>query len=83
MGRDRCHKITKSKNILLSLFDTILNLIFEKDDKFTKIYTVILYRASAGSEQGFPCVVFPHRETPVFITGMGLQCVYRFITQTD
>ena len=37
MGRDKCHKITKSKNILLSLFDTILNFIFEKDEKFTKI----------------------------------------------
>ena len=23
----------------------------------------------AGPEQGFPCVVFPHREKPVFITG--------------
>ena len=32
MGRDRCHKITKSKNILLSSFDTILNFIFEKDE---------------------------------------------------
>ena len=27
------------------------------------------YRATKGSEQGFPCVLFPHREKPVFITG--------------
>ena len=33
------------------------------------MYTAILYRASTGPEQGFPCVVFPHREKPVFITG--------------
>ena len=32
-------------------------------------YTAILYRASTGPEQGFPCVVFPHREKPVFIAG--------------
>jgi hypothetical protein len=59
--------------------------------------TAIPYKASTGPEQGFPCVVFPHREkhvfitgfpgdenrifpvrktTPVFITGMGLQCGY-------
>ena len=35
----------------------------------TKFYTAIPYRASTGPEQGFPCVVFPHREKPVFITG--------------
>jgi hypothetical protein len=27
------------------------------------------YRASTGPVQGFPYVVFPHREKPVFITG--------------
>ena len=32
-------------------------------------YTAIPYRASTGPEQGFPCVVFPHREKPVFNTG--------------
>ena len=32
-------------------------------------YTAILYRVSTGPEQGFPCVVFPYREKPVFITG--------------
>jgi hypothetical protein len=31
--------------------------------------TAIPYRASTGPEQGFPCVVFPHRENPVFIAG--------------
>ena len=31
--------------------------------------TAIPYRASTGPEQGFPCVVFPHREKPVFIAG--------------
>ena len=30
--------------------------------------TAIPYRASTGPEQGFPCVVFPHREKPVFIS---------------
>ena len=33
------------------------------------IYTAIPYRASTEPEQGFPCVVFPHREKPVFIAG--------------
>ena len=28
--------------------------------------TAIPYRISTGPEQGFPCVVFPHREKPVF-----------------
>ena len=32
-------------------------------------YTAIPYRASTGPEQGFPCVVFTHREKPVFIAG--------------
>ena len=32
------------------------------------MYTAIPYRASTGPEQGFPCVVFPHRENPVFIS---------------
>ena len=39
---------------------------------FMKLYfiscTAIPYRASTGPEQGFPCVVFPHREKPVFNT---------------
>ena len=30
--------------------------------------TAIQYRASTGPEQGFPCVVFPNRESTVFIT---------------
>ena len=30
--------------------------------------TAIPYRASTGPEQGIPCVVFPHREKPVFIS---------------
>ena len=32
-------------------------------------FTAILYRASTGPEEGFPCVIFPHREKPVFNTG--------------
>ena len=35
----------------------------------TVLYTAILYRASTGPETGFSCVVFPHRENIVFITG--------------
>ena len=62
--------------------------------------TAIPYRVSTGPEQRFPCVLFPnrekpvfiswdpcnekrffllgkvHRENPVFITGMGLQCTW-------
>ena len=30
------------------------------------MYTAIPYRASTGPEQGFPRVVFPHREKPFF-----------------
>ena len=37
---------------------------------FKRSYTTIPYRASTGPEQGFHCVVFPHREKPVFITGI-------------
>ena len=33
------------------------------------LYTAIPYSASTGPEQGFPCVVFPHMEKPVFIIG--------------
>ena len=32
--------------------------------------TAIPYRASTGPEQGFPCVLLPHREKPAFITGV-------------
>ena len=32
-------------------------------------HTAIPYRAITGPVQGFPCVLFPHREKPVFITG--------------
>ena len=32
-------------------------------------YTAIPYMASTGPEQGFPCVVFPHRENSAFIAG--------------
>ena len=31
-------------------------------------FLVFEYMASTGTVQGFPCVVFPHREKPVFIT---------------
>ena len=33
-------------------------------------HTAIPYRVSTGPEQGFPCVLFPNREKPVFITGI-------------
>ena len=36
-------------------------------------YTAIPYWASTGPEQGFPCVVFPHREKPVFIAGFPVE----------
>ena len=31
-------------------------------------HTAIPYRVSTGPEQGFPCVLFPHREKPVYIS---------------
>ena len=34
----------------------------------TRTCTAIQYRASTGPEQSFPCVVFPHREKPFFIS---------------
>ena len=39
------------------------------------------YRASTGQEQGFPCVVFPHRKKPVFIAGFPVdrECVRNLI----
>ena len=43
--------------------------------------TAIPYRASTGPEQSFPCVLFPHKENPVFITGTSLQCVTHEITK--
>jgi hypothetical protein len=33
------------------------------------VFTAVPYKTSTGPEQGFPWVVFPHREKPVFITG--------------
>ena len=51
--------------LILSKAETIY-LIF----KFLAVYhTAIPYRASTGPEQGFPCVLFPHREKNVFVTG--------------
>ena len=35
--------------------------------------TAIPYRASTGPEQGFPCVIFPHREKPVLIAGFQVE----------
>ena len=37
--------------------------IWKKPKKVTAL------QSRTGPEQGFPCVVFPHREKPVFITG--------------
>ena len=31
-------------------------------------HAAIPYRARTGPEQGFPCLVFPHMENPVFIS---------------
>ena len=46
------------------------NHYFCRASEASKInYTAIPYRASTGPEQGFPCVLFPHKEKPVFITG--------------
>jgi hypothetical protein len=41
-----------------------VNTILESQARF--FFTAIPYRVSTGPEQGFPCVVFPHMEKPVF-----------------
>ena len=41
---------------------------FLQNTKFHMVYhTAILYMASTGLEQDFPCVVFSHREKPILI----------------
>jgi hypothetical protein len=47
--------------------EIVANYSCHNSCRFT--YNVIPYRASTGPKQGFPCVVFPHRENPVFIAG--------------
>ena len=68
----------------IACFATTSSLTPTKSD-FLMTYTAIPYRASTGSEQGFPCEVFHTRKnlfslqgtpvliagTPVFITGNG------------
>ena len=47
------------------------NLFFQnslKSSTWWRDLTAIPYKANTGPEQGFPCVIFPHREKPVFIT---------------
>ena len=56
----------KGQDSLFLTISTVAYVVFA--------HTAIPYRASTGPEQGFPCVLFPHREKPVFVTGMGLQC---------
>ena len=48
-----------------------ITLLGDINNFFVKVcwqHTAIPYRASTGPDQGFPCVVFPHREKPVFIS---------------
>ena len=53
------------------LYHKYLNTCFTSiAENFEKhLFTTIPYIASTGPEQGFPCVVFPHREKLVFNTG--------------
>ena len=46
----------------------LLHISMENRNPFYIHHTAFPYRASTGPEQGFPCVLFPHREKPVFIT---------------
>ena len=46
----------------------LLHISMENRNPFYIHHTAFPYRASTGPEQGFPCVVFPHREKPVFIS---------------
>ena len=59
---------------LYSFWLSTLKPIPCNDYRDLPVYTAIPYRAITGPEQGFPCVLFPHREKPVFITGMGFYC---------
>ena len=72
-------KILKSTNMMTFKFAEIWTQWLQILPKYL-ICTAIPYRASTGTEQDFLCVLFPQREkvkreNPVFITGMGLQCV--------
>ena len=51
-------------------YNTLVWVPYARHYKPRLVYTAIPYRASTGPEQGFHCVVFPHREKPVFITGL-------------
>ena len=46
----------------------------EQEKKVTTNSAPYTLQFLTGPVQGFPCVVFPHREKPVLITGMDLQC---------
>ena len=46
-----------------------ISVLESEEKKPNHDHTAIPYRIGTGREQGFPCVVFPHRENPVFITG--------------
>ena len=57
----------QSDNLRSPLTGRPLSAIYQK--YFISLgYTAIHYRARTGPEQGFPCVVFPHREKAVFIS---------------
>jgi hypothetical protein len=69
----RFYKNKLSAYYLFNLEPVISMLIYfavQKKDSVAIFYLCIAipYRASTGPEQGFPCVVFPHREKTVFIT---------------
>ena len=55
----------------LFISNSILKLTFSAtlcDCQRVQNFTAIPYRVSTGPEQGFPCVLFPNREKPVFIS---------------
>ena len=74
---DCCHCSGSYYIVLLLLCNYMLSIgtrdcHFRAQQNFYLIYlklvfTAIPYRASTGPEKGFPCVVFPHREKPVFL----------------
>ena len=56
-------------NIYFTGLVSMRSITYEAGKMFsTYICTAIPYRASTRPEQGFPCVVFPRREKPVFNT---------------
>ena len=64
-------------NIYFTDLVNMRSITFEAGKMFSiYICTAIPYKASTRPEQGFPCVVFPRREKPVFIAGFRVDVTF-------